>query len=473
MNVALSFLLPLVIGYVLVHHALGRSGGWHSSLGKLPLALGLGLGLTGACAFISLALVDHISVGFECALLIGVLWCFGRRPPPPVLSAGSERWTPASRVLVVPLGLLLVASGIAFVIQSGQLNHGGWDAWDFWNMRARFFARGGEHWNNTFSQIPWWTHPEYPVLLPAMVARGFVWVGRELVGVPRALAWVYTVGSVALLYFGVSLTRGRTQGLLAATVLAVTPYFLHHGAEQYADNPLGFYFLATLVCLGLYDRDGRRSLLVLAGAFAGLAAFTKHEGLMFVTCLALARSVVVLRAQGRSEWRRQASAFLLGASPLLALLTLFKLRYAVMPDNAEFYAARWQHWDHSFTDHVLMNLRSGERYLGFFESWWHNLTHFDEWLLPLVFVLSVYAIVQGVSALRPRTTLRTLAVTLALHFLGASAVFLLWSTYDIREHMDATGRLLAQVLPVSLYGVFLTVNTPFTVALQGEPEAAR
>jgi len=51
-------------------------------------------------------------------------------------------------------------------------------------------------------------------------------------------------------------------------------------ASQYADVPLAFFCLATLVLLCLADRQekGRHGFLVLAGLACGMAAWTKNEG---------------------------------------------------------------------------------------------------------------------------------------------------------------------------------------------------
>ncbi len=42
------------------------------------------------------------------------------------------------------------------------------------------------------------------------------------------------------------LLRSPSQGLLAGIVLLGTPFLIRHGASQYADVPLSFFFLATL-----------------------------------------------------------------------------------------------------------------------------------------------------------------------------------------------------------------------------------
>ena len=94
--------------------------------------------------------------------------------------------------------------------------------------------------------------------------------------------------------------RGRSQAMLGGLMLTGTPYFLIHGASQYADVPLGFFFLATLTLFCLQDRFPKhsRGVLVLAWMTAGMAAWTKNEGLLFLLAIVVARFAV-----SRRDWR--------------------------------------------------------------------------------------------------------------------------------------------------------------------------
>ena len=86
---------------------------------------------------------------------------------------------------------------------------------------------------------------------------------------------------------GVSRLRSRSQGLLAGLVLIGLVSFLQRGTLQYADVPLAFFILSAVLLLVLYDASERpqRGLLVLSGLAAGLAAWTKNEGLLLLLVL--------------------------------------------------------------------------------------------------------------------------------------------------------------------------------------------
>ncbi len=66
---------------------------------------------------------------------------------------------------------LLANAILAFVLLSKNNPHGNWDAWAIWNMHARFLYRGGASWRVLFSPELAYSHPDYPLLLPELVAR--------------------------------------------------------------------------------------------------------------------------------------------------------------------------------------------------------------------------------------------------------------------------------------------------------------
>ena len=116
----------------------------------------------------------------------------------------------------------------------------------------------------------------------------------------------FTFAAVGLLAAGVCRLRSRNQGLLAGAVLLGTKAFVMLGAAQYADVPLAFFILATVLLLGLDDAAEQSSpgLVLLAGFCAGLAAWTKNEGLLFLVVMLAARCLVAWRQNGgrHSDW---------------------------------------------------------------------------------------------------------------------------------------------------------------------------
>src|SRR5262249_35867086 len=139
----------------------------------------------------------------------------------------------------------------------------------------------GENWRDVFGPLPDFV-PDYPMLLPLTVTGLWLEIGSIPPLAPALLAVAFTCSTVLLLGSSLSALRDRSQGLLAATVLAASPFFLFHGTAQYADVIVAFFFLATLVLLAMHERENDSRLLFLAGLAAGFAAWSKNEGVVFL-----------------------------------------------------------------------------------------------------------------------------------------------------------------------------------------------
>ena len=458
--------VPALVGWLAVNLACGRASLLDEVLGKIPAGIALGLGLTSATTFLGMLVLGRVTIAFELILLGGLLLATRRFPteplPPPPDRAPTPRW------MIAWVGIALVAVvGAAFVVWISRSMHepnGGWDAWDFWNMRGRWFVRAGEDWSRAYSEVALWSHPSYPPLLSASLARGFYLLGSETVAVPVAHAAVFTLAPPLVIGWTVLRTRGPLQaGLAVITILAV-PYFVIHGADQYADAPLSFYFVASFAFFTLYDteRPHNGRLAVLAGVAASCAALTKNEGGLFMVTLVTARSVVALRRGGRSRWKREATRFAIGAIPIGALVAIFKLVYSAMPRHGEFYVGPDESWNRGALEHITMQVSTPDRWVGLVESWWFHLTHMDQWWpAPLLYLLVGYGVLAGRSPRRPRSAIDTMLLLFTLQAVIVSGLFVAWSTYDIRVHMDALQRLLYQMLPSVLLAVFLALRAPF------------
>ncbi|HEY9897909.1 MAG TPA: glycosyltransferase family 39 protein [Pantanalinema sp.] len=219
-------------------------------------------------------------------------------------------------------------SMLGFGVNAIHNPHGGWDAWAIWNLRARFLFRGEAHWTDAFSETLAWSHPDYPLLLPAAIARAWHYGALETQLVPALIGFMFTFATVGLMVWGVGRLRGRSQGLLAGLVLLGTPFFVQHGASQYAEPPLAFYFLATLVLLTSANAAApseRYRWLFLAALAAGFGAWTKNEGGLFLLVMLLVQGACWVRAKGRRWSRYDLAGMGAGlAGPALLLLAFKK-----------------------------------------------------------------------------------------------------------------------------------------------------
>jgi 4-amino-4-deoxy-L-arabinose transferase-like glycosyltransferase len=343
------------------------------------------------------------------------------------------------------LGLSLAS----FLLLSWKSPHGEWDALVIWNLRARFLHRGGEHWSDGFTEALGWTHPDYPLLLPATVARGWTYLGREHTLVPAGVALLFTLATAGLLVSAVGRCRGPTQGLLAGGVLLATSSFVMQGTAQMADAPLGFFILAVTVLFCIREREcpdnGRLS--VLAGTLAGLAAWTKNEGILFLVVTLVARGVGAARAGGWKRLSRDVPAFAVGLLPVAAVLLAFKVYLA--PAN-DLVAGQGP-------GATAVRLADGSRYAQVGAAWVAELARLGPGAVPL---LALYGLLVGRATSGRRRGLGHTLLVLGGMAGGYTAVYLI-TPQDLTWHLKTSlERLLLQLWPTGLFAFFLAVATP-------------
>ncbi|WP_414664585.1 ArnT family glycosyltransferase [Horticoccus sp. 23ND18S-11] len=322
--------------------------------------------------------------------------------------------------------------------------YGGWDGWAIWNLHARFMLRAGPEWPLLLAAPSInWTHPDYPRLLPAAVARIWAWAGTETSAAAALVSGAFAAGLVGLLVAVVARVRGLAVGLLGGIVLVGTPFFVTFAPNQHADIPLAGFMLAAVGLVALGDRrsDTDRGWFALAGLCAGLAAWTKNEGLLF----ALAFAAVVAAWAEPDAGRRNLARLLAGLAIALVPVVVFKIWYAPANDlmAAPFGPRLAQLIDAVRLETVLRAFgREGLR----FGEW--SLTPFAVMALPFV-------------AWRARRRWtggeRVIPAVLALMLAGYATTYLL-SPLHLQWHLDTSlVRLLLQLWPMAIVAWCLAV----------------
>src|SRR5262249_32824754 len=128
-------------------------------------------------------------------------------------------------------GLLIIAAvtGVSiFAFQTSEALNGGWDGWAIWNLHARVLVRAGSQWPSILNAVTF-SNPDYPLLLPGMIARFWRFTGTETTLVPIGIALVFTALTVVFLHGIVKTLRSEPFAILAAITLLGTPFFLQHG----------------------------------------------------------------------------------------------------------------------------------------------------------------------------------------------------------------------------------------------------
>ena len=177
-------------------------------LTELCLAFGLGIGISSCLLFVCLLVSSNWGPWLFCAegaiLFLGVLFLlrFGRSHE----RAARHSYKHPELEIVPKLHLFrslvyaaTVLSLAVFLMYSLDARHGEYDGWEIWNMRARFLFRGGSHWTDGFTNLLDYSHPDYPLLLPASIARSWLYSGVETQITPITIALAFTFGTVAWL----------------------------------------------------------------------------------------------------------------------------------------------------------------------------------------------------------------------------------------------------------------------------------
>jgi len=436
------------------------------------LGLGCGLGLFSVIFFVSRASgsTNLLVVDFAVFALLLAGYVFRRRRTAVVTTThlSDEKTDPDWLLLVLraALAIALLAALYSAILRIIAHPHGdGWDAFAIWNLHARFLFRGGVHWRDGFPLIPW-SHPDYPLLLPAAIAHFWTGLGYESQIVPALIGLVFTFGAIGLLFSSLAMLRGQISAILGGLTLLATPFFIEQGTAQYADVPLSFFILATIVLLCLYEQNSgsRRpqGLLVLAGISCGFAAWTKNEGLLFLLAILAARLLLFFITQSRSvraeapprpyityENARQASTslafFLAGIVPLLLLIAWFK--HSVGASNE------------LFSSIVFHKLLDASRYHAILKWYGKDFLRFGDWLLipgtALLAGLYFAAPDERMQAADPAfgASRMALVMTLAGYFL----IYLI-TPYDLYWHLRfSLNRLFLQLWPAVIFLFFVRI----------------
>ncbi|HEY2981395.1 MAG TPA: glycosyltransferase family 39 protein, partial [Anaerolineales bacterium] len=354
-----------------------------------------------------------------------------------------------SRLQAALLGLALIAlifSALVFFNLNKARPQGAFDAWSIWNRAARFIYRDTENWRATVSpELYWGNHADYPLLIPLNVAWAWQAVGGETQRVPMAQSGLFLFACIGLMFASVAYQRTLGQASLAALVLMGVPVFLTIGSGLISDIPLTYYMLAACVLLYFYFNTGRPSWLMLAGLMAGLGAWTKNEGLLFVVV-----SLPVVALASRKDGLIPLRTYLLGLAIPMAVVIYFKL--ALAPANDLFPAGGGD---------VLGKITDPSRYWIVLKALGMQALSFAAWPFSIFIQLAIYAFIVRLAPPRDaRQGMQAVGAILLLQMLGYCAIYIL-TPHDLEWQLGTTiNRLFLHLFPSALFLYFCSVTVP-------------
>jgi len=477
MALVLPALVCLASGLLLVCLGWSRTGPLPSDLLlRASLTVGYGLGVFSVIYFLSrvcnvthLMLVDLLVLALLSAAAV-LAWARGQSANAVAMRTSGADQGPAwfQRVLLAAFVIALCSAIYSAVLRMRAYPYGdGWDAFAIWNLHARFLFLGGPHWRDGFTPLIPWSHPDYPLLLPASIAHFWTYLGRDDPRVPASISFFFTFATVGVLFSALSILRGRAQAMLGAIALLATPTFIEQGAWQYADVPLSFFYLATAVLLCLHDEKTLQAsskppaggLLALAGVAAGFAAWTKNEGVLFLGAILLARQWISLREARRQApqgalhgakiaFARHSGLLLAGSAPVFLLIIYFKHRVAPPGDLFS---------DPSSMLHRALQLARDWAIIRWYVR---GFFRFGGWLLVpgSLLLVGLYFVAGREDHRAAHPGFRTSVLALALTLVGYFAIYLI-TPYDIYWHLRfSLSRLFLQLWPSTVFLFFLAVR---------------
>lgn len=343
---------------------------------------------------------------------------------------------------------LLMDIGI-FIFQTIQNPHGLWDAWADWNLGARFIFRSPYKWPALFNDIVWYFHTNYPLLQKGFIARCWLLIGNENLFIPAAFSFIIGFCTIGLLAASVSKSSNSLNGLLAGLVLLCTPFYMLMSSSQYADNTVGYFYLATIVMMTFARQfaEIEKPAFILAGVASGLAAWSKNEGLFFSVGLLLSQLVLLLFGKNWRELAKETKWIFAGLLPILAIVLYFK--YAIAPTN-EIVSAQG-----SNTISKLSNL---SRYEYAF-SWYKNrFSNFGEWVVNPWWLLLIGAILNWRNIKVNWKAVIPYLLLIGFVLAGGFFVFII-AELDMTSYLSTTvHRLYFQLFPSFIFLYFVAIS---------------
>ncbi len=458
MSSIIPIVFPTLCTYIILSFFLAKQfPRTYGTILNISFSVGLMLGVTSCIFFLWLFFLGFPSTNYQIieniftALLIPVAFYASKYRKIEFYNQDtSPDFKLYLRILSISFLVILCCFMVAFILRS-LVDPNGWeDAWGMWNLKARFLFRSGDNWRNTFSSLLYWTSRDYPLLVPASIVRIWSYLKSESAVAQILVAALFTFSTVALLISSLAVIRSRSTGLLAGLVLIGSRYFLKTGVYQIADIPLGFYILATIVLFSLKEiSDSKPRFLILAGTMAGLASWTKNEGILFLLVVFVVRMIVISSKKGIKAYLKEFVMFATGVFPILAILLLFKLE---IPSTNEMITGQ-------SIDTILGRLTDFSRYVvigkSFIVLFYKKLA--KEWLI----ILPIYFFLLGKTEQNVNAETIKTSFLIVFFMLGGYFIIYLITPLNLSWHLRTSlWRLFLQIWPTIIFSFFMVVATP-------------
>ena len=408
---------------------------WFDRVERAAAACGIGIGISSVPFFVwrlcGFGLPAYPAADVILWTLVAVTAAFAWRARP--LEADPRPVPAPGPWAVAALAALAAVAAAVIALRLAHVPHGEWDAWAYWQVRASYLAAPTPAWINAFHP---YTGADYPLMLPAAVARLWTMAGYSTGG-PAAISVAFAAATVVIVTTSLWRTAGPAVAA-AGAALVLAPDYLFHGTAQCADIPLGFFLILAATSLAA---GPSRSHLTVAGLAAGLAAWTKNEGLVIAAAMPVLFIAFEWRRHGRraleSAWRIGA-----GLAPMAAVLLLYRLVIHPPSDLTAQMAA-------GEPMAKLLDFDRHRQVLAFLVS---NTLSWGGWAVSSpVWAVAAWMAAAGFARERSAAAVPAVRATLAVMLAATYTVYVL-TPYDLSWHLQTSWtRLVAQMWPALVW----------------------
>ena len=449
----LVFSLPIFTGILIIHFLwMDKNDGVELIL-KSSLGIGVGLGISSLLYFTYLLFFAgkpyflYVELLIFFIVLIAVVFKNKKslQAHLPRLSMSSlQIW------MLMIAGVVFLLSFLGVVNYARQRALGDWDTWMIYNRAARFMIRDQAAWQDSFSEnMSVIFHADYPLLLALNIASRWDILDKETAYVPMFQGVLFSFACLGLSFGALARLKSLGQASLGLILLSGVPFFFREGGRQTADLPLAFYILASVVFLLFYYQEKRLVLIAFAGLTAGLAAWTKNEGILFL----VVSGMIIIIAEFRIRSLQGLYAYFVGLLFPLAILLYFKLQLA--PAN-EFL--------NGGNSKIIQNLMDISRHQMIFSSFKNLFLYSGGWNnIGILLILCIYYLVFH-SRIKDNPPAIFIGFAIFVCQIIGYYVFYLISPYDLEWHLNTSlDRLFIHVYPTIVFITLIASQSPETI----------
>jgi len=349
-------------------------------------------------------------------------------------------------ILLLFLVLLLLFQQLNYAIRLPLV---GFDSRAHWGLKTKILHHEGTFYSKSFYDSER-IHPQvrHPLLLPITEVLVTLSLGRyddRLMKIPLVMIFA---SILALFYSETRRYHSRAVALGFTLFLASIPRMTTPGdggiTSGYADAPLAFYFLATLIFLVRWIRSGEMKDAVCASLLAVFTMYIKDDG---IGCLASAFPALILAALFCRKWlwkKRIPILLLTGAVILILVLPARIFSHSLSVGKGEYFEG-------------LLNMVTLRKNLDRLDVIFTSYKLEFLWNLPNWGFLWIILLISAIWQWKRfgKMEVRFLAFTI-LFFFGVLTVIFLILPWNLRHFFAGSlARLIMHAAPASIFLIAL------------------